>query len=164
MLSDARPGWRARRCYRGMRVFSFMSGTGRPHNKMSDSQHFASETPVHNLPYRNVTHEFLAPKELQCSAFIAQPGACEFCSLTVQAVWWLTCMFHYREPVGSYLVSNSGYSKRHSVVCLSTVPVGRLYETIFLWPPHFFSYGFQQLKTTLNKPRGIQTVFLHGFD
>ena len=120
MLSDAAPGWRARRCYRGMRVFSCMNETGRPHNKMSHSQQFASETPVHNRTYRNVTHELLAPKELQCSAFISQPGACEFCLLTVQSVWWLTCLFHYGEPVGSYLVSNSGYTETHSVVCIST--------------------------------------------
>ena len=38
---------------------------------------------------------------------------------SVRSVEWLTCLFHYGVPVGSYLVSNSGDSKRHSVVCLS---------------------------------------------
>lgn len=162
MLSCVGPGWHARRCCRGMRVFSFLNWTGRPHNKMYDGQHFASETPVHNLTYRNVTHELLAPKELQCSAFITQPGACEFCSLTVQAVWWLTCLFHYGETVGSLLCRIRAIVR--GILWFVLVPVGRLYETTFLWPPHFFVYDFQQLKTTLNKPRGIQTVFLRGFD
>jgi hypothetical protein len=121
---------------------------------MNDSQHFALETPVHNLAYRNVTHESLAPKELQCSALITQLGACEFCSLTVQTVWWLTCLFHYGELVSSYLVSNLGYSKRHSVVCLSTCGQITL-NYLSLATPSLFLYDFQQLKTTLNKPKGI---------